>query len=367
VVRFEKPSEAAQISKMNPELKMLKSKTYESTIRLMRYALWNNKGGVGKTFLSFILSTELAHRKKKPVVVVDMCPQANLSEIVLGGNGTGSARLEQLITERKTVGGYFDTRIGSPHTITGRETDYLIRAKTHNPNLPEDLWLIAGDPSLEIQAQVINQISGQTLPVEAWRNVHNWLKEMIMQCSKKLGEDSVSVLIDCNPSFSAYTELSMVAAERVIIPCSSDGSSARAIDNVGTLLYGVSSGGYGAATFSSKAEQNKISLPQIHSVLLNRSTQYSNKASKAFEAMFDEIKNRSNKLKQAAPNRFVDGQAHFLDIPDSHSVAIVCSHLGMPLYSVKPGKYDVFSTSPQVNPEPLERYQAAVEQLIGTL
>jgi cellulose biosynthesis protein BcsQ len=333
----------------------------------MRYAIWNNKGGVGKTFLSFILSTELANRKKKPVIVVDMCPQANLSEIILGGNGTGSARLEDFIKRRKTVGGYFDTRIGSPHAITGKETDYLIRAKTHNPHLPDDLFLLAGDPSLEIQAQVINQISGQTLPVDAWKNVHNWLYELVIECSKKLGEESVSVLIDCNPSFAAYTELSMIAAERVIIPCSSDGSSARAIDNVGTLLYGISSGGYGAATFSSKANQNKMPLPQIHSVLLNRSTQYSNKASKAFEAMFDEIKNRSNKLKTAAPARFVGGKAHFLDIPDSHSVAIVCSHLGMPLYQVKPGQYDVFSTTPQVNSEPLERYQSAVEELIKTL
>ena len=47
--------------------------------RRMRYAAWNNKGGVGKTFLSFVLATEIAKEREVPVVLVDMCPQVNLS------------------------------------------------------------------------------------------------------------------------------------------------------------------------------------------------------------------------------------------------------------------------------------------------
>ncbi|MBL8523445.1 MAG: AAA family ATPase, partial [Betaproteobacteria bacterium] len=51
----------------------------------MRYGVWNNKGGVGKTFLSFVVGCELAEKyPDRSVVWVDMCPQANLSEIVLG-------------------------------------------------------------------------------------------------------------------------------------------------------------------------------------------------------------------------------------------------------------------------------------------
>jgi cellulose biosynthesis protein BcsQ len=124
----------------------------------MRYAVWNNKGGVGKSFLSFILGTEIAHRKPdEHVILVDMCPQANLSEIVLGGNGSGAAKLQTLLAgkHRKTVGGYFDARISSPHLTTGTEADYLLNAHANNKNLPKNLWLIAGDPSLELQAQVI--------------------------------------------------------------------------------------------------------------------------------------------------------------------------------------------------------------------
>ena len=57
----------------------------------MKYALWNNKGGVGKSFLTFALATEYAYlHEDKRIYVVDMCPQANVSEIILGGNKVGS-------------------------------------------------------------------------------------------------------------------------------------------------------------------------------------------------------------------------------------------------------------------------------------
>lgn len=336
----------------------------------MRYAVWNNKGGVGKSFLSFILGTEYAHKHPaEHVVLVDMCPQANLSEMVLGGNGKGSEALESILAAkgRLTVGGYFDTRIASPHQLTGSESSYVVSAKNYNSNLPANLWLIVGDPSLEIQAQVISQIGGQTLPQDAWRNVHYWLSDLVTAAMKKLGQNDTRVFIDCNPSFSAYTELAMMAADRVIVPCSSDGSSARAIDNIGELLYGIGDLQYMDVSFKAKAEKFNMPLPMIHSVLLNRSTLYSQKASKAFGAMFDEIKRRTEHLKEQAPNRFVGGPLNFHVVPDSHSVAIVCSHLGKPLYSVHPGKYQVHDTEPQVNPEPLDRYKEAVLQLLQSV
>jgi chromosome partitioning protein len=102
-------------------------------------------------------------------------------------------------------------------------------------------------------------------------------------------------------------------------------------------------------------------------VILNRSTQYSKKASKAFGAMFDEIKRRVEELKKVASGYFSKKGPNFEDVPDSHSVAIVCSHQGLPLYALKPGRYHVHDTEPQVNSEPLERYREAVAELIKTI
>lgn len=230
----------------------------------MKYGIWNNKGGVGKTFLTFILGTEYASRNpEKHVILVDMCPQANLTEILLGGNRAGAELLEEILTqgpERCTVGGYFDRRIESPHKRSATESSYLIRGKDYNTHLPGNVWLIAGDPSLELQAQVISQIGSQTLPQAGWKNVRNWLNDLITVCTEKLGE--ATVFIDCNPSFSAYTELSVVASERLILPCSSDGSSARAISNVAALIYGHGiHKAHENVNFAYKAETFGLSLP----------------------------------------------------------------------------------------------------------
>lgn len=58
------------------------------------YGLWTNKGGVGKTTLTFHTSTAYAHlHPEKIVIVCDMCPQANLSHTLLtfaGGDGACS-------------------------------------------------------------------------------------------------------------------------------------------------------------------------------------------------------------------------------------------------------------------------------------
>lgn len=59
------------------------------------YAFWNNKGGTGKTSLAFQAITRYAElNPKKRLLAVDLCPQANLSELMLGGlNYKGSEKL----------------------------------------------------------------------------------------------------------------------------------------------------------------------------------------------------------------------------------------------------------------------------------
>ena len=52
------------------------------------YVIWNNKGGVGKTTLTFHLATHYAMRNPdRKVLVIDLCPQANVSMALLGSSG----------------------------------------------------------------------------------------------------------------------------------------------------------------------------------------------------------------------------------------------------------------------------------------
>jgi cellulose biosynthesis protein BcsQ len=338
---------------------------------LPKYAVWNNKGGVGKTFLAFIMASEYALKHPdQTVVVIDMCPQANASEILLGGNGAGSKNLNTLLnkTPRQTIGGYFDQRITSPHAKSGTELSFLLSLSAYNTNVPKNLYLVAGDPSLELQGQAINQIAAQTLPANAWKNVHSWVADLISAITTQ--HPSSVFFIDCNPSFAAYTELALLAADRLIIPCTADGSSARAIDNVGQLLYGIGvPAAYKGVNFASRASAAGMALPSIHVVPLNRSTQYDKKASRAFGAMYDEIKQRVVNLRKQIPGSFsLPAKTDpFMDIPDAHAVSVVSSYNGLPLGGIKVKRYEIHGIDMQVNADPLERYKTATAQLVALL
>jgi cellulose biosynthesis protein BcsQ len=338
---------------------------------LPRYAVWNNKGGVGKTFLTFIMASEYAlTHPKETVVVIDMCPQANASEILLGGNGKGSENLTALLgkTPRQTIGGYFDQRIVSPHAKSGTELSFLLSLTKFNAEVPKNLFLVAGDPSLELQGQAINQIAAQTLPANAWANVHSWVSDLISAIRTQHPESVF--FIDCNPSFAAYTELALLAADRLVIPCTADGSSARAIDNVGQLLYGIGvPAAYKGVNFASRAATAGMALPAIHLVPLNRSTQYDKKASRAFGAMYDEIKQRVTNLRKQIPSSFsLPAKSDpFMDVPDAHAVSVVSSYNGLPLGGVKVKKYEIHGIDTQVNAEPLDRYKKATAKLVALL
>jgi len=335
----------------------------------MRYAIWNNKGGTGKTFLTFVVACEYANKHPdRNVVMLDLCPQANLSEIVLGGNAKGPKILSELIEKHRTIGGYFDDRIDSPQKVTGTEATFLIDNLTsYNKALPSNVFFVAGDSSLELQAQTISNISTQPLPLDSWVNVHNWLLDLIRGIEAKL-HNSV-FFIDCNPSFASYTELAILAAERLIVPCSADGSSARAVDNMGRLVYGTGNANeYGTATFSFRARSNHLALPSIHVVTLNRSTQYDKKASRSFDAMFQEIKRRIANLEKTGLVQFsVDFDHRFMDIPDAHSVAVACSYEGTPLSSLKMGPHQIHDKMVQVNSAPYKHYEECLERLVATL
>ena len=62
------------------------------------YAFWNNKGGTGKTSLAFqALARYAEQHPSEEILAADLCPQSNLSELLLGGlTGNGSNNLLSL-------------------------------------------------------------------------------------------------------------------------------------------------------------------------------------------------------------------------------------------------------------------------------
>ena len=173
------------------------------------YALWNNKGGVGKSYLTFQIAAEYARQHRdQNVLVIDLCPQANSSSMLLGGMERGETALDRLSSAepRLTIAGYIRERISSPYQNPRAGAKYIHRVSDHNNQIASNLHIVVGDEELEMLA---SRVAGATRPGpdDAWAKVHMWVLDLINDVRQKWNADKITVFLDCNPSFGIYTEL----------------------------------------------------------------------------------------------------------------------------------------------------------------
>ncbi len=343
---------------------ILKGIKEEQTLENKRYAIWNNKGGVGKTALTFMLATEYAHQyPKREVVVIDACPQANISEVLLGGNERGSRRLGELIQARNTLGGYFINRIeNTPYGRTGNESSYAIQASDNNDYFPQNLHLVVGDPILERLVDSMTGLARLDLPENAWRQVHSWILDLTEGISINKGGRAV-FFIDCNPSFAIYTKQALIATKRLIVPCTADNSSARGIENVASLVYGINNN---FDMFHTRIRNNGIDVPLIHLVPFNQSTQYDSDAASAFAGMYQNVQTTVETLKNNHMSIFSENglENTFFDVRDMHSTFRVAVHEGCPLHMLRATNYDIHGKTVQINSRHLSGYRECIRDLI---
>jgi cellulose biosynthesis protein BcsQ len=341
-----------------------------------KFALWNNKGGVGKSFLAFTSACEYAiEHPDEHVLVLDLCPQANLTEMLLGGNEKAAAALDEFYSEtpRRSVGGYFEARLTSPFISLPSVESFICEPVQKNANAPRNLFLLPGDNLLELLSEAIRQASQMALPADAWQKVMRWLADLVKTFSDSSPASDVAVFIDCNPSFSIYTQIALCAADNVIVPFTADDSSRRGIENVFALLYGVASSeleGYAKLSFSKRANEEGVTLPKLHSFISNRATMYKGKPSSAFQAKSAPIQNVVNSVFTAYKRYFVSvrkSEDLFVEVPDYHSVAVVASSEGCPLSNLKAGHHEIDGDTVQVNQNAINKYKKAITKLIDRL
>jgi chromosome partitioning protein len=134
-----------------------------SGARMAIYALWNNKGGVGKSYLTFQVACEYArtHRDHK-ILVIDLCPQANASSMLLGGMERGEQQLDaiSMSSPKRTIAGYIEDRIRSPYVSPQTGASYITQISTVNSYVPSNLYLVVGDEELEIQSSRVSNAKG---------------------------------------------------------------------------------------------------------------------------------------------------------------------------------------------------------------
>jgi len=322
------------------------------------YAVWNNKGGVGKSYLTFQLASEYARQNPtKKVLVVDLCPQANSSSMLLGGMINGENTLNQIHSaiQRKTISGYIEDRIRSPYIPTNTGSSYVINVSTHNSKVPNNLYLVTGDEQLELQA---SRVVGASFPGphDAWRTVHLWINDLISDICNSWNNEDSCVFIDCNPSFSIYTELALTAAERLLIPFSADGSSKRAVKAVLSLVYGERRHqNEPQSDFYLNSNRYSMSLPQIYMYVGNRLTQMNNSSASAFKTVVTEIGDEIWKVWQTKPSLFCihpngsstpNNKRSFrnmfqYEVNDANTASVVSGALGIPIATLTAGNKTV--------------------------
>jgi len=348
------------------------------------YALWNNKGGVGKSYLTFQVACEYARQHpNKKVLVIDLCPQSNSSSMLLGGMEHGEAALNDISSQpnKKTIAGYIEDRIRSPYVSTQTGASYVIRVRDRNDQVPANVYLVVGDEELEIQASRVANATNPG-PTDAWRIVHSWISDLIADVRQSWNEIDSTVFIDCNPSFTIYTELAMSASDRLLIPFSADGSSKRAVRAVLALLYGVSRlSGTPKSEFFLKSEQYRLTVPRIYCYVGNRLTQMNGGSATGFRSVVNAIGEEIWQVWRTNPSAFQihptgagapanrrDFKAMFqAEICDANTASVVSSACGIPLCKLSAGTKPVGGRSVAVNETQIAKQRPNIEAFVRTI
>lgn len=348
------------------------------------YALWNNKGGVGKSTISFHLSMRYAETNPdRKVLVIDLCPQANSSMMLLGGGNKGEEQVINFCSMDvpKSVVGYVSTVITNGRGAQLPNPDnFVVHVKDYNEEAPDNLYLLCGDGNLEPMAPAINENASAkalTPTAQPWKWTIEIFKNFINNITAD--ENEWLVFVDTNPSFSIYTQMAVAAVERLLTPINADDSSKTAASAMIALLHGTNPVHpiYGSWTFAEMAKIQGVEVPRIHLLIGNRLTQFEGPA-RAFAALSDAtasalydiyLKNEDYFVEPTQNIESKEAFREYYSIPlrDFNTVGVVCAHLGKLLSNLKQGYYKVYDADVKVNADKKVECLKAIDSIIARL
>jgi chromosome partitioning protein len=190
-------------------------------------ALFNNKGGVGKTTTLWNLATSLAHQGKK-VLAIDFDPQCNLSIAALGDSEFSSyLKSSQELPYGKTIRAFALPYI--QQSAPGRP--FVERPKSSpNDNLdivPGDFWLNNFSDILNVGTDVIGGAG-----------LYRFLmpSSLIEAVEREFNKKYDFALIDLPPSFNTLVRAALYSSDYFLVPCTPDLFSAYCVGLIGEVL-----------------------------------------------------------------------------------------------------------------------------------
>jgi chromosome partitioning protein len=189
---------------------------------MISIALFNNKGGVGKTSLVYHAAWMFAERGHR-VLAVDLDPQSNLSIMALDED-----RMEALWPDNA----HPDTLFGAVEPLFGGTGD--IRP-AHIEPLSDALGLIVGDLAL---SRIEDDLSTEWPRCLEGRERAFRVTTAFWRVMKEAAERHRAdvLLIDVGPNLGAINRAALVAASHVVVPVAPDLFSLQGLKNLGPTL-----------------------------------------------------------------------------------------------------------------------------------
>ena len=190
---------------------------------MVSIAIFNNKGGVGKTTLICNLASYLKIVENKRILIIDADPQCNASIYV-----TRDSDLENV---------YSNSKIKTIYDIIKplqRGSDYIETSNIPiNKNQSFGFDIILGDTRLSLAEDFLSAdwIDGQSGNPRGLKTTFVF-KDLL----HKLKNDYDYIFFDVGPSLGAINRSVLLSCDFFIIPMSSDIFSLKAIDNISESL-----------------------------------------------------------------------------------------------------------------------------------
>ncbi len=193
-------------------------------MRSKKLALFNNKGGVGKTTLAFHLGVEFAKKGYK-TVLMDLDAQCNLTRQALGDSFYEQTLFSSL---NKTV---YDVLKGVVEG--GSDVDTKIPFE-RVPNC-ENLYLLRGDTRLYRYERVLPgafsaAARGEGLGFFQTSAIQRYLAQ------KGMDEEVDVYIIDTSPNLNDLNQAILLSTDFFVVPLMPDAFSLQGIENLGTVF-----------------------------------------------------------------------------------------------------------------------------------